>query len=221
MSWELSFDSPSPTLFHFPNQRLYDLPLPKTKVLSPHVDARFSGRLTADDRTIEPDAAPGEQAHLWGTQHGQRWVWGHCNTFVEDPDAVWEGLDAQVPLGPWSSPHLKIFFLRFDGRWHRFNALRMWLRNISHWEIGRWSFEAQNEQVRVSGTVECELNDLLGVSYVDPDGSPLWCNNTKIASIGLQVHDSSGRDLGSLTSRKGCALEFVDRRIVPEVPIWI
>jgi hypothetical protein len=221
LAWDLGFDSASEPLFHLPHERLYTLALPKTKIVSPHVDARFCGTLTADDRTIELQAAPGQQSHMWGTQHGLRWCWGHCDAFAEDPAAVWEGLDAQVAVGPWSSPHLKVFFLRFAGAWHRFNKLSMWLSNRSTWEIGRWDFEAGSDRLRIMGTAECELADLLGVTYQDPDGRRLWCNNTKVASLSLQVQDPEGRELGRLTSRKACALEFVDRRIVPEVPVWI
>ena len=221
LSWELEFDSASEALFYLPHAKLYETALPKTKLVSPHVDARFNGRLVADGRTLELRDAPGQQMHMWGTEHGRRWVWGHCADFAEDPEAVWEGLDAQVGLGPFASPHLKVFFLKFDGRWYRFNRLRQWLINRSNWELGRWNFEARGDGIRLTGSVECDLRDLLGITYRDPDGSPLWCSNTKLAGIRLQVSDEGGKTLGRLTSRASCALEFVDRRIAPEVPIWI
>jgi len=221
LSWELSFDSASEAMFHWPHPKMYELRLPKTKMISPHIDARFSGRLVADGRTIELKDAPGQQTHMWGTQHGLRWCWGHCDAFEEDPEAVWEGLDAQVPIGPWESPHLKLFLLRFQGRWHRFNRPRMLLRNRSQYELGRWNFEAFNDELRLSGTVETELTDLIGVTYQDPDGKLLWCNNSKLATARLEISGSGGRELGRLTCHRAAALEFVDRRIAAEVPIWI
>lgn len=221
LAWGLSFDSASEALFHWPLEQMYTLALPKTKMVSPHPDARFTGWIQADGRRIELAGAPGQQTHMWGSQHGLRWCWGHCDAFDEDPEAVWEGLDAQVPLGPWASPHLKLFFLRFQGRWHKFNRPRMLLRNRSQYELGRWSFEAFNQELRLAGTIECELSDLLGVTYQDPDGRLLWCNNSKLATAHLEVSTPDGRALGRLTSQRACALEFVDRHIAPEVPVWI
>lgn len=221
LRWELRFDSAAPPLFHLPHPRLYSAPLPKTKLVSPHVDACFDGWVEADGRRLEIAAAPGQQTHMWGTRHGLRWCWGHCSAFAEDPTAVWEGLDAQVAVGPLSSPPLKVFFLRHQGRWHRFNRLRQWLTNRSQWEVGRWTFEARSDALRMIGTVDCALEDLIGVTYTDTDGSPLWCNNTKIADIRIELSDPTGAELGRLTGRGTSALEFVDRRIVPEVPIWI
>ncbi|HOX42684.1 MAG TPA: tocopherol cyclase family protein [Myxococcota bacterium] len=221
LAWDLQLSSREGPLVHFPYEPMYRLGLPRTKVLSPHVDARFSGTLQVGERTLRLEGAPGQQSHLWGTQHALRWAWGHCNCFEEDPQAVWEGLDTQLPLGPLESPHLGMFFLRRAGRWHRFDAPWRWLRQASRWSLGRWSFAAEDEELRVVGLVEAEPGRMLGVSYQDPDGRPLWCSNTKLADIRLHLSDTRGQSLGTLTSRGACAAEFVERRVQPGVPIWI
>ena len=59
------------------------------------------------------------------------------------------------------------------------------------------------------------------MTYQDPDGEDLWCNNTKTASISLKLYDKSGRPITELTSPDGCAMELVDRKTYPEVPIQI
>jgi hypothetical protein len=221
LAWDLRLVSSEGPLSHFPLERMYRGGFPRTKLLSPHVDARFSGSLQADHRHLSLDGAPGQQSHLWGSQHALRWAWGHCNAFEEDPGAVWEGLDSQLALGPLESPHLGLFFLRLDGRWHRFDAPWRWLRQSSRFRLGRWSFQAQDEEISLVGLVEADPGRMIGVTYQDPDGSLLWCNNTKLGDMRLHLFDRRGRALRTLTARGTCAAEFVDRRVQPEVPIWI
>jgi len=221
MSWDLGFDSPSPVFYYFPWKRLYTLPLPKTKVVIPHLNARFSGKLIAGGQEIELKDAPGVQTHLWGTKHNLRWAWGHCNTFREDDSAVFEGGDAQVKHGPIDSAHFKMFYLKTRDRELCCNAWLKWLTNRSRYRLGHWEFEACNQEVRMIGEVQSDFDRFVGVKYQDPDGQDLWCNNTKTASINLKIFDKKGRPLTELTSDEGCALELVDRRTYPEVPIQI
>jgi len=221
LQWKLTFDSDVPTYRYFPNDWLYQGKFPKTKGLSPHVNARFSGTLIANGRKIKMADAPGQQTHLWGTKHALRWAWGHCNAFREDPNAIWEGLDGQIKLGPFASPHFKIFYLRYQGQDHFFNTIPHWGSNKSHWDLGRWTFEAADEELRMIGAVGCRSDEMVAVTYMDPDGEHLWCNNSKVASISLTLFDRHGNPLGDLTSDHGSAAEFVDRRTYPEVPVQI
>ena len=221
LSWDLAFHSDSDTYRYFPSERYYRGGYPKTKGLSPHMNARFSGKVVANGRTIEMTDAPGQQTHLWGTRHAQRWAWGHCNTFVEDSEAIWEGLDAQIPLGPVNSPHFKLFYVKANGQEHFFNDLKYWVLNKSRWELGRWEFQLKNDQIKIEGMVHCEYDEMVAVTYTDPDGTKLWCNNSKVATIRMNLFDAAGKTLGSLSSPNGCAAEFVDRKIFEEVPVRV
>ncbi|MBW1811337.1 MAG: hypothetical protein JRJ87_24325 [Deltaproteobacteria bacterium] len=221
LAWDLKFDSAGPTFYHFPHARMYTMKFPKTKVLSPHQNARFSGTFTVDGRKITLEDVPGQQEHLWGTKHGLRWAWGHCNAFKEDPQAVWEGLDAQIKLGPIKSPHLKVFYVRAFGREYLFNSIPKWLLNKSSWELCHWDFEAHNDQIRIVGQVSCRPEEMVGVTYTDPDSELLWCNNTKVASIKLKLYGPGGTPMGELTSKNAAAAEYVDRKTYPQVPIQI
>ncbi len=185
------------------------------------MDARFSGSIEAAGRRVEFKDAPGQQTHIWGSKHALRWAWGHCNAFKEDPGAVWEGLDSQIKLGPLTSPHLKVFYLKTGGREYLFNAVPLWIKNKSDWRLGRWTFEAKTKEIRIKGEVSSRPEGFVGVTYADPDGGALWCNNSKVADIRISLFGPKGERLGELTSEKGCALEFVDRRTYPEVPIRI
>ncbi len=221
LEWDLQFKSSGDVLYHFPYQRMYSLPLPKTKLLCPHFNARFTGELIVDGRRIDLVDAPGQQEHMWGSQHGLRWAWGHCNSFAEDPEAVWEGLDAQVKIGPITSPHLKLFFLNAFGQSYRMNSLAGMLKNKSSWRLDGWNFEASAPGVRLLGELSLRPDDLIGVGYLDPGGEKLWCSNTKVASMKLRLFDSVGKPLGELTSSQAAAYEFVERRPHPRVPVLV
>ena len=220
LSWDLTFDSPGPTLYYFPGDFFYGKYGPKTKSLVPHLDARFQGSIVANGRKIQLDQVPGLQNHLWGTEHAWRWAWGHCNTFSEDPAVVFDAVDSQIMLGPWVSPHMKFFYLKFQGREYCLNHPRHWaLYHQSQWELGRWTFLARFPDLRVRGEIWSPFEQMLGVTYMEPDGRFLWCNNNTAGAIKLAITDRSGKSLAELTSDGGCTVEFVDRKIYPQVPI--
>jgi hypothetical protein len=71
------------------------------------------------------------------------------------------------------------------------------------------------------GEVSAGPERMVAVTYTDPDGEKLWCNNSKVAAIKLELFGPDGKARGVLTSGSGCAAEFVDRRTYPEVPVRI
>jgi hypothetical protein len=221
LSWDLQFDSAGASLHQWPYPWMYTAPFPKTKMKSPHLDARFSGTLTAGGKSYKLDRIPGQQSHMWGAQHGLRWAWGHCNTFRDRPGTVWEGLDAQIKLGPFKSPHMKYFYLKTGGREYWFNDAVKLFSNKSDWKLGSWKFEARNRDIRMRGEVTSRMEEFVGVTYTDPDGEQLWCNNSKVADLKLELFHSDGRPMGELTAEQSAAAEYVDRKTYPEVPIQI
>ena len=54
---------------------------------------------------------------------------------------------------------------------------------------------------------------------MEPDGKPLWCSNNTAGTIKLSISDLSGKSLAELSSQGGCTVEFVDRKIHPQVPV--
>lgn len=221
ITWNLQFDSVGDTYRYFPHQMFYTGKFPKTKVLSPHMDARFKGTINANGRQIQFSDAPGQQTHLWGTKHALRWAWGHCNTFKEDPSALIDGIDAQIKFGPFESPHVKIFYIKALGREFYFNSPVRFFKNQSTWSLGKWDFSVRNDEIIATAKIRCKPDDMIAVTYMDPDGENLWCNNSKVADVTLTLTDPAGKELAVLTSDHGCAAEFVDHRTYPEVPVRI
>ncbi|NLH49763.1 MAG: hypothetical protein GX444_14365 [Myxococcales bacterium] len=220
-AWDLTFASPDPPVPLLPHRALYDLTaFPKTKVLVAHENARLNGRVQVGSRLIELRDAPGQQTHLWGVKHAQRWAWGHCNAFTEEPDAVWEGLDAQIRLGPFD-PHFTLFYLKAFGREHWFNSFAHLVRNRSAWGPESWEFSAENQEVSLSGVIVNRPADIVTVTYMDPDGALLYCHNSKIADLRLTVTPRRGGETKTLTATRLCAAEFVDRVIHPGRKVYL
>ncbi|MDP8956611.1 MAG: hypothetical protein M3N24_06610, partial [Actinomycetota bacterium] len=102
--WSLDWQTGEPT-YHMLPPALYRGRLLPTKPLSPNVDTLFSGTVTVDGETTRITGAPGQQGHLYGSRHAERWAWAHCNNF-EDEDAVVHALTAQGRRGPVVTPFL-------------------------------------------------------------------------------------------------------------------
>jgi hypothetical protein len=221
LAWGLRHSGAEEPYRVFPFDWLYRTPFPRTKIATPHPGAHFSGRVIADGLSIPLSSAPGLQEHLWGTEHAHRWAWGHCSAFREDPAAVWEGLDAQVALGPLRSPPLKLFVVRAFGRELRFNRPLQWVRNRSRCERERWRFTAECKAARLEGELWWKTAQVIGVTYHEPDGRPLWCHNTALASARLRILDADRRPLHVLTCEGMAMVERGERRADPAVAIWL
>ncbi len=221
IAWDMSIRALDPVARPFPYDIIYTLQkFPSTKFIVPHQNSRFSGTFTVGDRTIELHDAPGQQSHLFGVKHGHRWAWGHCNSFAEDKTAVWEGLDAQLKIGP-ALPCIKYFYLKAFGEEFHFNTLPQLLFYDSEWDARGWRFTAEADNAKLEGEITARPENFVTVGYMDPNGSLLYCHNSKISSIRLKLTRRDGSPIGTLTSEEGCAVEFVDRHIYSGMTVFI
>src|SRR5207247_314265 len=85
-SWDLELTGSEPPLRHLPDWA-YGARLPRTKLLSPHPNARFSGRIRAGERELSVDGWRGMVGHNWGAEHAHRAIWLHGLGFDGEPDA--------------------------------------------------------------------------------------------------------------------------------------
>lgn len=223
ISWDLSWQDKAPGYAFFPYNWMYHGPLPKTKVQSVHPDLRVSGRVKVGGDLYEFQDAPGQQSHLWGTQYASKWVWSHCNAFLEE-EAIFEGLSAQIPLGPYQSPPITIFVLRFRSRFYPLNSFFSIIRNRSDVALGHWKFWGEGRGIGLEGEISVSTDCMVGAEYTGPSGEKRWCHNSKIAKIKLGIFKKKGghfREWALLTAENTCAVEWVfgekDGRVSP----WI
>jgi hypothetical protein len=233
IEWDLTWDERS-CFVHFPYASMYRSAFPKTKVVSPHFDLRARGYYAANGEKHAIDGEPGQQSHMWGTKHAHRWIWSHANTFKEDADAVFEGLCAEVKVGPIRTPRFTLFALRYRGVDYVFNHARDLLRKnesrtdakispSTYFPVARWIVGGGNDQLRFRGEIWSELSNYIGARYTDPDGSGLVACHSKVASARLEilVRDGSAWRVRDRLTSDGAALEFVGREPDPRVPILL
>ena len=186
--WQLTF-SAEQTPFAYTPPVMSRLGLASTEVVVVKPSLAISGVIELDGERHELDAAPGQQAHLFGRRHADRWGWLHATL----PDGRWiEGLVAKVP-------HLPQIALHATER-GAVNGLASIVRTHAELDPGR--------VVVGPYLVEAPQEDFVGVTYTDPDGGEVFCYHTEKAI--LRGPDGEAR---------GVALEYGSRERVEGWPV--
>ncbi len=175
-------------------------PFAPTRALSPNPHTRFSGTLSVDGETMGLEGVPGQQGHVWGSRHAERWAWAACSDFI-DEDATLQVLTAQARRGPATTPFLTTVGVRWQDRW-----IRLWnLGRRRPFGLGRWRLDVGNRRYRVTGWVESPAWSLLRARYDDPDGTVRFCHNSEIASsrVALFERRAGGFDEVALLESRG------------------
>jgi hypothetical protein len=227
-AWELRWDSRLPAYGHV-HPVLRAAKIAKTILFLPHPDVEVSGTVRLGDRSIDVSGARGGQAHLWGSKHASRWAWVHCNDFTDGDgaprrDAFVDGVSVFVPrfgreLGP-STPVVG----RFDGTDLDSIGPIAVTRNPSEFDPGGWRFEARGKGVRFRGTVSARRDDLVGVTYHDPDGELAYCYNTEVADMRLEVLRRQSGDwakVAELTAEGRAHFEYAQRDPIDGIELKI
>lgn len=213
IDWLFEFEDPTHSTHLFPYGFLYSLPIPKTKFVEPRFTTYVTGHLTIDENQYALRRCPAHQAHLWGTAYADRWTWGHCNAFLEDPDAAFEGLVAEIPLGSRKSPPLALFQFRYQGKMYRANSFFKWFTNEHHGDFLEWRFKATCKNLKFEGILRRKPELTVGLNYEGPNGEKRFCHNSTMAEMELNIFE---REKGRwafkkrLTSPTGAAFETVE-----------
>ena len=183
------------------------LPLP-VHVSRPHADTVFSGTITVDGVTRRLLAAPGLQAHLWGTRHVEELCWLYCPAFAEDPSARLEAASARLDRkiaggipGPWLTP----VAWRSAGGDVASTGLVASLRNRLAMS-GPAALELRAASGSITARAWCAPESLVGYVYRDPDGRELHVAQSDVASCDVEIVTRRGRQ--RFTSRHTTAVEF-------------
>lgn len=217
-SWELTFESAAEPLRHLPREWMYRVGLPRTKLLSPYPDARFSGHVTAGDRAVELDGWRGMVGHNWGAQHAERWIWIHGAGFAGRDDAWIDVGIGRVALGPWTTPWVANGVLFLDGARHRLGGLGAVRRTEVAEAPDGCSFTLPGREITVQGRVGAPRKGFVGWIYADPDGSRHDTVNCSIADMTLAVSRPAQPPL-TLELTGGAAYELGMRETDHGIPL--
>jgi hypothetical protein len=99
-------------------------------------------------------------------------------------------------------------------------------RNQSTFDLTSWCFEARTARRKLAGRVSARKEDLVGVTYHDPDGELAYCYNTEVADMRLEVFERAGPWTGwtkrdELTSDGRAHFEYAQRQPVDGVELKI
>jgi hypothetical protein len=197
--WDLQFPTGQSTYFLLPdlvNRRAFA----PSRALSPNPQTVFSGSVTIDGETTEIIAASGQQSHVYGSRHGERWAWAACSDFI-DEDATLHVLTAQARRGPITTPFLTTVGVRWQDR-----RIHLWnLGRRRPFGLGKWRLDVGNRRYRLTGWIEAPAWAILRARYEDPDGTPRYCHNSEIASsrVALFERRAGGFDEVALLEARG------------------
>lgn len=217
-AWDLEFGDRAAPFRHLPVERLYTAPLPRTKPLSPHPDARFSGTFSFGDRTVSLEDWPGMVGHNWGTEHAERWTWIQAGPLAGADATYFDLVAGRIRLGRWTTPWIGNAVLALDGERHRLGGLdRVRSTEIAETPSG-CSFALAGKGVTVHGTVSAPPQAFVAWLYADPRGHDHHALNCSVADMELRVVRSGTPDL-TLTSSGAAAYELGTRDFSHGVPV--
>jgi hypothetical protein len=183
VSWSLEYATGGETWRLLPDA-LYRGSIAPTKPFSPNPRTRFSGTIDVDGRRSTIIDAPGQQGHLFGSRHAERWAWAHCSGF-EGEDVVVHALTAQGRRGPLLTPFVTSIGVLWQGRWVRLTKLG----RRRDFGLGSWRVDLESRRYRLTGRIEAPARGMIRARYEDPDGTWRHCHNSEIASARLALFE--------------------------------
>ncbi len=186
-----------------------------TKTVAPHLDARVSGTLRIGGEETRFENAPGSQTHLWGKGYGRGWAWAHANF----EDGAFEGLGGHAPS-------VSSLFATHRNRSWNFNTLFSVIKNrsLSRPSPTGWQFGGTSHNREISGKITCSPEHMAGVTYHGTRGEKIYCYNTEIAKIALDLkcRTTFGAPWKTTAKIRGTAhYEIASRNPVAGIPILI
>ena len=196
-SWDLRWRPRLPAYGHV-HPALRRAKIAKTILFLPHPDVVIDGTIEFDGRRIDIAGVHGGQAHLWGSKHATRWAWAHCNDLTHADgrpaaDTFFDGVSVFVPrFGREIGPTTPVV-ARIGSRDLMSIGPLAVQRNPSEFDLTHWTFTAREGRRRIECTVSTREQDLVGVTYHDPDGELAYCYNTEVADVTMVVSERSAR----------------------------
>jgi len=228
--WDLSWE-PRLEAYGHVHPFLRRARIAKTVLFLPHPGVGVRGFVQIGERRIDVAGAEGGQAHLWGSKHATRWAWAHCNDFAgpdgrRRDDTFIDGVSVYVPrFGRQIGPNTPVV-ARVGGEDLLSVGPLAVTRNPSEFGLDHWRFEARGGHRKATCEVSARREDLVGVTYHDPDGELAYCYNTEVADMRLNLWERDGRrapwrKVDELRSERHAHFEYAQRTPVDGVSLLV
>ncbi|MBI2605409.1 MAG: hypothetical protein HYW49_04940 [Deltaproteobacteria bacterium] len=219
IEWDLSFE-PSPRSFEHVPRALRALKLNRSTVVTPNPDLRFHGVFRVNGVAYACDGAPGMQGHIHGSKNADSWAWAHSNIADDGAPFVFECLTARLRMGGLALPLLSAFYLESGGQVFALNSLRDAIAIRSSWSLDGWEFHARKNEWSFNAAISAARAQFAGVRYEDTNGSSLFCHNSKVSSLDLEIL-RGGKLERRIRCSNACAYEVVSREKESDVRFLI
>jgi hypothetical protein len=184
----------------------------------------FSGTTQINGETFQWKEAPGILGHFQGSKSGHSWVWGQCNTFLNEQGKatpfVFEGVSVRTQLGPIQGPKASSFYFYYRNQDYYFNTLRDIFHIKSKNTLNDWEFRADRDDLSFRGYAKAEHKDFAGLTLEDTNGSLLYCSNSELADMKVLVY-RRGKLESTFQAQGSAGFEVVSREKNPYVPLLI
>ena len=183
VAWDLRFESRLPAIAPTPEWGARVA----TCYLEPHPLLSLSGTIREANESTIIDGWLGEQAHVFGARHSRRWHWAECKQLGAEGRAF-TGVSAwpRLPGRPRSATSL---YLELGGgrRLLKNTTLQLLKARTAHSPRG-WEFDGEYGLERLKGSIRPQPGDLIGVTYHDPSGEPIYCYHSELADLELRYY---------------------------------
>ena len=181
---------------------------------------RASGVFAIGDRELAVRAWPAHQLHAWGNKHAEISARVHCNAFATPDDFVEVVSRRYGTLGALT-PVLSTGAVVAQGERHELHGALRGLAAQASIEPNAYRFSIRGPFLRIDGEVHCALEDMVGVSYRDPDGGRVYAYAADHAVIEVEVRRRGvrGWHRAARLSAGSCAYEYASRRPVAGVEV--
>jgi len=217
VTWTLQFDSVLPGFTPTPEWGARVA----TCFQEPQPLLRVSGEVVEGGRRRPVEGWLGTQAHVFGVRHSERWHWAECKHL--QGGRCFTGVAAWPRFPPRTVTSLSLLGGSADFR--HTGSLEMFRPQTAHSPEG-WHFDAEFSRERLAGSVIPNPEDLIGITYHDPSGRPVYCYHSELADIELRYYRRGNRSSAwrledTLTSAGGAAFEYGNVVPLAGVPLLL
>ena len=219
VSWDLGFEGEA-HLAHLAQPWMYAARLPRTKPLSVHPFARFTGTVVVDGRSIDIVDWPGMVGHNWGAEHAERWIWLHGMAFGDEADDTWiDVVLGRVKVGGWMAPWVASGAISLRGERLALGGMgRTRSTDVSERAHGAGLTLPGSNGLEVQVEVWAPRERFVAWTYADPDGHTHDVVNCSVADIDATI-TRPGLPETQLSARGTAAYELGMREHDHGVPV--
>jgi hypothetical protein len=194
-SWDLTFSDEADALRHLPYEFMYRAKLPRTKMLSPHPCAVFSGTLELGGEAVELDGWPGMIGHNWGAEHAERWTWIQASDLGGRRGDYLDLAAGRIKIGRLTTPWIANGRIVIEGEPYTLGGLdKVYGTEVNESPAGA-TFEFPGKNINVKGRVGAPLKDFVAWVYADPAGPEHNALNCSVADLELKIERPHKRHL--------------------------